>query len=421
MIPKIFGTIAVLALWSFTSDAIAVSSPLLQNQVAGGQLNGGDLGYIQYVVAHVGLKTAQMVVHFIAGLFVFAIWARSGGRAINWFVKQLAEDARKPMVALALGLLAFPHDAHAYRATTDYTEILFAKPSWTIYLIPLFGDNSKTQAKLEGEEFYKQNKVSAKNVIIPHAKLAGTGWTTNDVVTSAIAIAVDHMPHARAFSAHSKRGTSTRDEGIHCETQNGHDITAGIAISVVIREEDGAKYLYHFNADMNHPLATSQSEGDAGKDKTFVSAVAATSLPDVMDTFGFRVIQTALCKEYASKSTNDAILMKADILEKSRIEIVTLLGNMGITVLTYGFAEPQTFEPAIQNAIDNVYIAEKRALAAASIATALPIMERQARVELMLGLAKAAENGKLPALPSIIGGVPSELMDPLKSWLAEKK
>jgi hypothetical protein len=392
----------------------------VQNQVTGGQLNNADLGYLQYIVVNMGIKTTLTVIHFIAALFAFAIWARPCGQAIDWLVKFLANDAKRLMLILAVGLASFPHNAHAYRATTDYTEILFAKPSWTVYLIPLFGDG-KNQAKLEGEEFYKQNKVSAKNVFIPHTKLTGTGWTSNDVVTSSIAIAVDHMPHTRVYSASSTRGTSTKDEGIHCETKNGHNVTTGIAISAVVHEENGAKYLYHFNADMNHPLATSQSGGDAGQDKAFISAVSATSLADVMDTFGRIVIQTALCKEYAGKTTNEAIDLKADILDKSRVEIVKQLEIMGITVLAYGFSEPQTFSSDIQTAIDNVYIAEKRAAAASTISGALPIMERQARVELIMGLARAAETGKLPSLPSIVGGVPSELMEPLKNWLSEKK
>jgi len=414
-------TIAVVAIWSFISDAISIVAPLVHNQVVGGQLTSTDAGYLQYIVAYFGVKTVLTLVHAFAALVVFAIWYRPFGRGINWLVKQLADDAKKPMVILALGLLVFPHDAHAYKANTDYPEILFAKPSWTVYLIPLFGDNDKTQAKLEGEAFYTQNKVSAKNVQIPHGKLAGSGYAVNDTVNTSIAIAVDHMPLARVFSPSAKRGTSQRDEGIHCETMQSHNVTTGIAVTVVVREKDGAKYLYNFNADMNHPLPTSQSEGKNGEDKTFISAVAATSLSDVMDTYGFRVIQTALCKEFSGRSTNDVIAQKLDILNKSREAVAKDLGEMGITVLTYGFAEPMTFAPDIQQSIDNVYIAEKQAQSAAAITTALPIMERQAKVELMLGLAKATENGKLPALPSIIGGIPSDLMEPIKSWLAEKK
>jgi hypothetical protein len=49
---------------------------------------------------------------------------------------------------------------------------------------------------------------------------------------------------------------------------------------------------------------------------------------------------------------------------------------------------------------------------------ALPVLERQARVEFMLGLSKAAENGKLPALPSFVGAIPAEVIDAFKSYVS---
>jgi hypothetical protein len=189
----------------------------------------------------------------------------------------------------------------------------------------------------------------------------------------------------------------------------------------VIKEEDAAKFLYHFNVNMAKPLATSQSGSEEGKDATFVSAVAATDLPYVMDSFARRIIQTAICEQIMTRDTDVVIAEKAGIIEAARTKVTAALSEMGISVLYMGYAGPLDWDGRIQTSIDDVYIAGKRSLAANQLAPALPIMERQARVELMLGLAEAAKNGKLPALPSIIGGVPSELMEPLKQWLGTKK
>jgi hypothetical protein len=404
-------------------------TPLVQNQVAAGQLTSTDGGWLNYYLAIVGIDYVTKTVHFITAIILFGIAYSPIKRLFRWLweaigrlVDWMSKDAKRGGIVVFFALLtAVPHNAHAYRASSDYSELLTARPSWTIFLIPMLGDNVTNQKQLEGEAYYQNKKVSAKFVLIPHGKIQGTGAFVNDTVNTSMAVVVDHQPYARVYSPSIHRGTSSRDEGIHCETKNSHNITTGIGISVVIKEENAAKYLYNFNADMSKPLQTSQSEGDNGKDKTFISAVAATSLPDVMDTFGFRVIQTAMCDKYSALTTDDAIEKKAEVIAQARAEVTKMLADMGITVLTFGFAEPQTLSPAIQTAIDDVYVAQKQKLAATELAPAIPTMEAQARIEFVRGLAKAAEHGHLPSLPSVIGGVPSELMTPLKDWLGVKR
>jgi hypothetical protein len=410
-------------LWTIATDAITIAIPMVQNSVVGGQASPDMTAYFNYMVANLGGARLLQTIHFVTAITLFLIWFSPTKKGIQSFVDWIwttEHNKIRSAILVFSALLLAPHDAHAYRASSDYSELLMARPSWTVFLIPMMGDNVTNQKQLEGEEFYKAKKVSAKYVIIPHGKLSGTGAFVNDVINTSTAVVVDHQPYARVYSPSIHRGTSLRDEGIHCETKNSHNITTGIGIGVVIKEEDAAKYVYHFNADMNNPIPTSQSEGDNGKDKTFISAVAAKALPDVMDNFGFRIIQTTMCDQYASRTTDAAIEEKDKIISKAREEVTKALGEMGITVITFGFAEPQTLSPAIQTAIDDVYVAQKQKAAADAISSAIPTMEAQARIKFVSGLAAAAEHGHLPALPSIIGGVPSELMAPLKDWLGAK-
>jgi hypothetical protein len=307
--------------------------------------------------------------------------------------------------------------AHAYRAKSDYTEIYAAKADETVFLVPLFGDTKGGQAKMNSEEFFRSNLVAAKYVIIPHAKLQGSGDLFNDYVNSHQAIVVKRTPFAREWVASAVRGSSTKDESFHCETAQSHNVSTGVAIGAMIKEDDAPKYLYYFGPDTNKSLPTSQSVTEAGRDLSFMSAIAARSFEEVMDTFGRRIVQTELCKQFSARSTDDVIKDKAGVMAATEASARKILGDMGITVIYMGYAEPLNFDVEVQKAINDTYVATKRAIVAATLKDSIPVMQKQAQVDLLMGLAKAAESGKLPGLPSFVGVVPPELTEALKSWI----
>jgi hypothetical protein len=412
MIWRIGLTLVIMAIGSAITAVLNIYSPTLTNQLAANQLNGGDMGWYSTMGWLSFLSSIHTTLFVVGAAIIACIWWHPALRLIKSFGAPGA-------AAIILTILAAssPTPADAYRAKSDYTEVLIAKADETVILTPLMGDTKAGQAKLNSEEFYRANLVASKYVTIPHAKLQGSGDLFNDYVNSHQAIVVKRTPFAREYVSSSSRGSSSKDESFHCETAQSHNVSTGVAIGAMIKEEDAPKYLYYFGPDNAKAMRTSQSDGDYGKDTTFVSAIQARDFNDVMDTFGRRLIQTELCKQFSARSTDDAIKDKAAIMGAATEAARKQLGDMGITVLYMGFAEPLNFDAPIQHAINETYIATKRAAVANTLKDAMPVLKQQASIELMFGIAEAAKNGKLPAFPSFIGAIPPEFTEALKAYV----
>jgi hypothetical protein len=392
-----------------------IYTPTITNQMAANQLNGGDMSWYT-TMGWLSLLNSIHTTLFVVGAAILAcIW----WHPVVHLFKNCGSMGTPGAAAIILTLLAAsaPTPADAYRAKSDYTEVLIAKADETIVLVPLMGDTKSGQSKLNSEDFYRANLVASKYVVIPHAKLQGSGDLFNDYVNSHQAIVVKRTPFAREWVSSSSRGTSTKDESFHCETAQSHNVSTGVAIGAMIKEEDAPKYLYYFGPDNNKIMRTSQTGGEYDKDLTFVSAIQARDFGETMDTFGRRLIQTELCKQFSARSTDDAIKDKAAIMAAAEATARKQLGEMGITVLYMGFAEPLNFDGPVQHAINETYIATKRAAVAATLKDAMPVLKQQASIELMFGIAEAAKNGKLPAFPSFIGAIPPELTEALKAYV----
>jgi SPFH domain / Band 7 family len=407
---RIIATLAIVGFWWTTSTIITIAGAPVVNEIAGHQFDSTygwqlTLGSIRTVGI---MNNAALVVY---GLILLAIWA-------PW-LKSLWREIFATFGMLSLVLACSPHAAQAYRYKTDYSEVYTAKTDETVFLVPLFGDKIK-QGMIRSEQFYKDNMASTSYVLIPHAKLPGSGTVFDDVVNSAQAIVVKRRPIAREWVASLGRGSSTRDESFHCETAESHNISTDITFAGMIEEANAAKYLYYSGVDSSRPLATSQSGTDTDKDPNFVSAVAAMSIEVFTDTFGRRIVGAELCKQFAARSTDEVIAKKSEIIAAVRDEVSRQLATMGVTVTNLGFAGPINFDSRIQGAIDETYIAKKRALVATTLTPAIPALEKQARIEVMLGFAEALKNGKLPALPSFVGAIPPEVIDAFRSYAAHE-
>lgn len=411
MLWRILLSAALLGAWVWIGAAFGLAVAPAMNEAGAGQFNGGDAW--RQAVAAQGTWTFVYRAGAVSLIAVLAcIWWAPLKRLM------LGKDGGALLLFVAgVGALAFSAaPAHAYRYKTDYAEYYNAKPDETVFLVPMLGDAGKQSVKKDAE-FLETKKVPAQFVLITHGTLPGTGTFMNDVVNTAQAVVVKRRPVAREWTHRADTGTSSADQSFSCESAESHNIRTAITAAFMIEEGNAATYLYFAGADPTQKLPTSQSGGESDKDPTFVSAVAAMSLSDFVDTFGRRIIQTELCKAIGARATDRVIAEKAKIIEEVNAAATTQLKAMGVTVKALGYGGPLDLDGDIQSAINNVYIQGKRKLAVDAIKDVLPAMEQQARVEALLAFSEALKSGKLPNLPSFVGAIPPEILEGFKHYV----
>lgn len=400
---RIFATLFVLITWTLTSSIYSILVTPLVSEITVNSMTDP--------VAFQKAQAANLMYHNVllaAGTFwvlvLIGVW---------WKYLQTGWKMLFPVVAI---FTFYTPDANAYRFKTDWSEYYFAKSNESVFNVPMLAD-AKNQKQVRSEDFYKANMVSGQYIQIGHGTLSGTGNFINDTVNTTQIIVVDRTPVALEWTHASHTGSSSKDESFNCETAQSHNVRTDITAAFMIEVDDAAKYLYFAGPDMAKPLPTSQSGGEAGNDKTFISAIASVPLRQFVDTFGRRIVQVALCEEIGKRQTDEVIAKKSEIITAVKDKASAELKKMGITTIALGQAGPLDWSNRIQTSIDEVYVAGKRKAAAAAIADALPTLERQAKVEAMLGFATALKEGKLPALPNFVGAIPPELIDAFKTYV----
>jgi len=415
MLWRLILSAALIGAWTWIGAAFGLATAPVMNDIAVGQFNGGDAW--RQAVAVQGTWGFFYRAGSVALIAVLAcIWWAPLKRLMlgkDDGALLLVAGSISGLIA-ALALSATP--AHAYRYKTNYAEYYNAKPDETVFLVPMLGDADK-QAVKKDAAFLESKKVAAQYVLITHGTLPETGAIRNDVVNTVQAVVVKRRPVAREWTHRADTGTSSADQSFSCESAESHNIRTAITAAFMIEEASAATYLHFAGADPSQKLPTSQSGGEADADPTFVSAVAATSLSDFVDTFGRRIIQTELCKAIGARDTDKVIAEKSKIIEEVSNAATTQLKAMGVTVKALGYAGPLDLANDIQSAINNVYIQGKRKLAVDAIKDVLPAMEQQARVEALLAFSEALKSGKLPNLPSFVGAIPPEILEGFKHYV----
>lgn len=419
MIWRILLTGALIGVWYWAEVATATIAAPALNDISVRQFDSADGWRLA-----AGSQSLMALVHRFGGLalalVVFLIWLRPLKDGWAWLGTERKPPRNMTLWALAIlsgvvVVIGAASPAFAYRYKTDWAEYYNAAPDETVFLIPMLGDKDK-QAIKKDEAFLTANKVSAQYVLVTHGTLPQTGTIMNDTVNIAQVVVVKRRPVAREWTNRVDTGTSAADQSFTCETAQSHNVRTGLTAAFMIEEGNAAKYLYFAGADPSKKLPTSQTGGESDKDQTFVSAVAATSLSDFVDVFARRIIQTELCKAVGSRTTDKVIEEKAKIIDEVNTAASAKLKAMGVTVSALGYAGAFELDPKIQSAIDDVYIAGKRKLAADAVKDALPVMEAQARVEALLAFSEALKGGKLPNLPSFVGAIPPEVLEAAKHY-----
>lgn len=217
----------------------------------------------------------------------------------------------------------------------DKPEFVTIEPHQTAFLIPLIGDTTN-QASFESEEMLREAKVAAKEIQIPH-RWVQTGrfhWRGEYRDTMAL-IVVDRSPVTREWSSAKDMGTSAINQAIYAESSESIGFSAGMNCSAQIySEDDAAKFLYCYN---NKPLS------------------------EIMDTEIRARVESKFVEECASRTLNDILVEKEEIMETVREDIETYFAARGITITVLGMKDGLEYDDAtIQKSINDKFSSEMK-------------------------------------------------------------
>lgn len=393
---RIFLSVIACVVYHFANAYLSVYSGSMQAASAIKQFNQNAH---DYTVSHVEMSFWQSFhVPFIILLAVLAvIWWKQ--------IKTLFELPGPLAVLVLAGAIALvPQKSFAYYDKQDYTESYPVLPNQTVFLVSNDGDKNN-QARLHSEDYLNspEVKVPEELVQIPHMKLSGSGAFRDYYIPAARLIIVDRTTYSRTWVGDVNKGSSTADESFPCQTSEGIDATAGISIATRIDPEKAAKYLYNFGVKSQTAIDYSNPT------ELFQSVYHAKSLQEVMDNVVKGEVHTLVCKQISARGLDKANAEMNIMMETIKKEVSAYLDSVGITLINIGFADTLKFDPAIQKAINDRYIAN-------TLQTSLPVLQALADIKVKEGVAYGiAEHG----IPSTLVTTPTDpLLSPLYKSLA---
>lgn len=385
------GVASVIAIlvYGWVNFLLAPAATVLSGQLAARQFDNSALAYTESVYGmrfFGGLGMPKLILLIV----LVAIW---------WKYLRVGWGRRFPAAVVLCCVLLAGTDARAYYDKSDYTEAYFILPNESAFFIPDVGATKDTQAKFGSMEYLEANKIAAKRFIIPHAKFSGSGslWSDYYVPTGRL-IVVDRTPYNREWVASGERGTSARNESFPCQSQEGLNITAEVAIATSVTEENAARFLYWFGVK--------PPQGDrANPAVIFTSVYYGKNLADVMDTVGRGKVQALVCHEIGARTFDNVNKDVNAMLEAVEKNAAAFFATKGITLDYIGWAGTLAFDKDVQQAVNDRYTAEK-------IAPVLPTLQTKAILD-----ATAKWNGQLPSTLSGLWLVPSDLWGSVVGWL----
>ena len=217
----------------------------------------------------------------------------------------------------------------------DKPEFVTIEPHQTAFLIPLIGDTSN-QASFESEDMLMQAKVAAKEIQIPHrwVQTGRKSWRGEYRATMALII-VDRSPVTREWSSTDGVGTSAVNQAIYAESSESIGFSAGMNCSAQIySEEDAVKFLYCYN---NKPLS------------------------EIMDSEIRARVESKFVEECASRTLNEILTEKEEIMKAVRNDVETYFADRGITITVLGMKDGLEYDdPSIQKSINDKFSSEMK-------------------------------------------------------------
>lgn len=241
----------------------------------------------------------------------------------------------KKIISLLLILIMCLTMFTGCRKPYDTPEFVTIEPHQTAFLIPLIGDTAN-QASFESEEMLMQAKVSTKEIQIPH-RWVQTGrkhWQGEYRDTMALII-VDRSPVTREWSSTDGVGTSAVNQAIYAESAESIGFSAGMNCSAQIySEEDAVKFLYCYN---NKPLS------------------------EIMDSEIRARVESRFVEECASRTLNEILTEKEDIMQSVRDDVTTYFTERGITITVLGMKDGLEYDDTtIQKSINDKFSSEMK-------------------------------------------------------------
>lgn len=221
------------------------------------------------------------------------------------------------------------------RKPYDKPEFVTIEPHQTAFLIPLIGDTTN-QASFESEEMLMQAKVSTKEIEIPHRWVqTGRQYWKGEYRDTMALIIVDRSPVTREWSSTDGVGTSTANQAIYAESSESIGFSAGMNCSAQIySEEDAVKFLYCYN---NKPLS------------------------EIMDSEIRARVESKFVEECASRTLNDILTQKEEIMKSVRDDVTTYFAERGITITVLGMKDGLEYDDAtIQKSINDKFSSEMK-------------------------------------------------------------
>lgn len=321
-VKKLIIILTVYLAGTFLVNTFGVSgiSSVIANQLTVDSVNGGNVEFITQNSYLRWYANAQNYVLF--GTLFLAL-------AMFWGSIRDALKGKGSTVAVAIAALCMLSSCRKPYQKPVYTEV---ENNVTAYVIPLEGDTGN-QVKLNSKEFYEKHKVSIKRIEIPTrwnqtGRLIGDGeW-----IPTVAVLQVNRSPVTREWQVGTK-GTTNTDQAIWVESSDSVGFSMGFNCTGFIREEDTSTFLYWYSSG---------------------------SLATVMDSEIRGRVQQVAAEECAKLPLDKLRDKKNDIAASVRADIVPFFAERGITITTVGMFGGMTYEnTAIQNSIDNVFVAQQ--------------------------------------------------------------
>lgn len=369
-------SVAAVSVFGWLNYFANAAGTLVSGQAAVHQLDNSDVSYL------VSTPLTQFAGHFaISGIFLLAVLVLIWWSPVARFIK--GSTAAAILAFMALASMWAPQPAQAYYDKYDYTEAIYVLPNQSAFVIPDVGANKDSQAQFGSKAYYESNKVASKRVLIPHAKLVNSGGWSDFYVPTARVTLVNRTPFNKEWVTDTERGSSNRNEGMPCQSNEGLNITVGISIGASVREEGAAKYLYYFG--------TVAPKGDP-KDPNviFTSVYYARSVEGVMDSIGHGEVLALVCHEINSRTLLGNNKAAGEIMAAVQAKATAYFDERGITLDYIGWADTFSFDKAVQKAINDKFVAD-------TILPVLPTLQAIADIKVKEGLGAGIAAHGLPA------------------------
>ncbi|MGO9569158.1 MAG: hypothetical protein ACLP5H_16615 [Desulfomonilaceae bacterium] len=376
-------TLVAILLYGWINFLLHPVATLLSGKVAVKQFENSDASY---VVSYFGINFFS---NFgIPALVLLIVLVPIWWKPIKYLIKFSGGRALMILFILITGT-----NTLAYYDKADYTEAYFILPNESAFFIPDVGANKDSQAQFGSEEYLKANKIAAKRFIVPHAKFSGSGLWNDFYVPTGRLIIVDRTPYNREWVKAAHRGTSPKDECFPCQSSEGLNITVEISIASSVLEENAARYLYYFGVK--------PPKGDRTKpDVIFASVFYGRTLTEIMDTVGRGKVQALICKEFTTRTLDQANAEAAKIMETVEKGATAFFASRGITLDYIGWAGTFSFDQPVQDAINRRYIAGQDVEVAKTLAPHTSTIQALAAAEALRTFASKSD-GKLPTTVSL--------------------